>query len=226
MDYQKLSINELIKLCANYPPDERAWREFIRRFEEHIKFYALRELRNKISDREQKQLPEIVQDRVSEVYTKLVDKQHKALKNFIGLHDNAFYVYLATITRNIVINWVVREKKTQSRPNIEKSLDSDERADGSNLRLLIGHVGPEIEVEINIDHLKYKIEVILDSYLRGKQRDRNKLIFKLHFYEELTPDEILHALPRAMTLKTVQNIIANLKKIVRDGLSGGKFESI
>ncbi len=225
MNYQKLSNNELIKLCAQYPPDERAWREFIRRFEENITFYAVRECRNKISSHEKKQLAEIIQDRVSEVYAKLVDKEHKALKNFIGQHENAIFVYLATMTRNIVINWVIKEKKTQSRPNIGGSLD-DETSNGSFLQDLLGHTDPEIFKNIDLDDLKYTIELILNSYLRGKNRDRNKLIFKLHFYQELTPEEILQALPHDLTLKTVQNIIANLKKIIREGLVGGRRESI
>jgi RNA polymerase sigma factor (sigma-70 family) len=207
-------------LCAENPPDENAWREFIQRFEKNIQFYALRECRNKISSHEKKQLPEIVQDRVSEVYAKLVDKQHKALKNFKGQHENAIFVYLATITRNIVINWVIKEKKTQSRPIISGSLD-DDSSNGSFLQDLLGHTDPEVVGDIDLDDLKQKIELILDTYLRGKNRDRNKLIFKLHFYEELTPDEILQALPHDLTLKTVQNIIANLKKIIRDGLTGG-----
>jgi DNA-directed RNA polymerase specialized sigma subunit len=83
----------------------------------------------------------------------------------------------------------------------------------------------DIENDINVEHKKHEIETILNLFLRGKNKNRNKLIFKLHFYEELTAEEIYEHLPYPMTLKTVQNIIANLKKIVRDGLNGGKRET-
>jgi len=218
LNYSKLTNNELIKLCAQNPVDERAWREFIVRFEDNIRYYALRECRNKISGHDRNQFSEIVQDRVSEVYMRLVGKKHKALKDFKGQHENAIFVYLATITRNIVINWVIKEKLTQSRPPIDVSLNDD--TTGSYLQDLLGHTNPETFQQIDLDDLKHKIELILDSNLRGKNKDRNKLIFKLHFYHELTPEEVLQALPHDLTLKTVQNIIANLKNIIRDGLTG------
>lgn len=225
LNYQKLTNCQLIKECAKYPAIESAWREFYGRFNETIHFYALRECRNSISSREKKQLVEIVQDRVSEVYTKLVAKEHKALKDFIGQNENSIYAYLGVSTRRIVINWVIKEKKTQSRPTIDKSIDDDdENSIEQDRDIMLATPRSEISDKINLDHTKHDIETILDAFLRGKNKDRNKLIFKLHFYEDLTAEEVLQALPYKMTLKTVQNIIANLKRIVRAGLSGGKRE--
>jgi len=199
----------------------------VRRFDESIKKYAFRECCNKISSREKKQLPEIIQDRIGEVYCKLVAKEHKALKDFVGKNENSFYVYLAIITRNTVINWVFREKKTQSRPNIEKSIDdSDENTPNADRNINISTGTPDIIQHFDHQHKIGEIETILNFYLRGKNKCRNKLIFKMHFYDGLTAQEIVDGLPYSMTLKTVQNILSNLKKVVQEGLAGGKRESI
>jgi len=227
LNYQKLSNLNLVKECAIYPPNESAWREFVRRFDETIKNYAFRECHNKISSREIKQLSEIIQDRIGEVYGKLVAKEHKALKDFRGHNENSIYRYLAIMTRNTVINWVFREKKTQSRPNIDKSIDdSDENTPNSDRNINISTGTPAIIQQFDYQHKIGEIEAILNSFLRGKNKCRNKLIFQMHFYEGLTAQEIVDGLPYSMTLKTVQNILSNLKKIIQEGLAGGKRESI
>ncbi|MBN1478871.1 sigma-70 family RNA polymerase sigma factor [candidate division KSB1 bacterium] len=196
----------------------------MRRFDEHIKLCALRECRRSISNREKKQLPEIVQDRASEVYAKLVSDNNKALKNFVGLGENSIFVYLAVITRNVVKNWFIREKGTQKRPLIDISLDDS--CENSSLERGFGKTSnsPEVMDVLQYEERKNEIEKILNSYLRGKNRGRNKLIFKMYFYEDFSANEIVKSLPYPLTLKTVENILSHLKKVVQNGLTGGKRE--
>ena len=74
--------------------------------------------------------------------------------------------------------------------------------------------------------LKEDIEHILNNSLTSKDRARNKIIFKLYFYECFTPDEIAEILGLSISAKTVSNIVSRLKNILREELFKQKMETI
>lgn len=225
MDYRAFSNRHLVKACTNTPPDENAWREFVRRFDEHINRCAARECRQNITTREKNQLADIVQDRIGEVYAKLVADNYKALKSFVGLSENSIFVYLAVITRNVTRNWLIREKATQKRPPIDQSLDESHENIAFLERRAAGFSNmPEIIDLMSYEERKKEIDSILHAYLKGKNKVRNKLIFKMYFFEGFSAKEIVDGLPYSLTLKTVENILSHLKKIVQNRLSSGKRE--
>ncbi len=154
-------------------------------------------------------LEELVQDRVQEVYAKLLENDCRALQNFVGKNNDAIFVYLGTIAQNVVINYFVREKGTQKRPNISSSLDALYENQHFNELFLdpsYSYKAPSADDYLNLETLKADIEDILDQYLKGKNKNRNLIIFKLYFYHEYKASEIVDALPYSLSLKTVENM--------------------
>lgn len=218
---EKLSNKRLVYLCAQYPRDEGAWSEFIRRFDQRIRLVVYRAFKEKASPRDMASIEEHVQDRVQEVYQKLLENQCRALNNYVGKNEDSIFLYLGTIAQHVVVNYFVREKATQKRPNISSTISP--KHENQNFRELVqdpnypSHI-PEADDDLNLEDLEAEIESILNHYLRGRHKQRNLIIFKLYFYHEYKASEIVEALPYSLSLKTVENIISHLKKIVQDGL--------
>ena len=219
---KELSNKKLVQHCSRFPRDEEAWSEFIRRFDKRIRLVVYRAFKAKASPRDMALVEEHVQDRVQDVYEKLLEKNCRALQTFVVKNDASIYVYLGTIAQHVVINYFVREKGTQKRPNISSSLDALYENQHFNELFLdpsYSYTGPGADDNLNLETLQAEIESILNQYLRGKHKHRNLIIFKLYFYHEYKAKEIVDALPYSLSLKTVENIISHLKTVVRDGLS-------
>lgn len=221
MNYQALSNRALVKHISKHPHDDRGWNEFVRRFDDYIHLVALRECRKKIARHEKNQLPEIVRDRAAEAYERLCIHDCKALRAFVGDGEKSIYTYLAVITHNTVMNWVKREHGPNSRPIINESLEALlEETPHTELVTIIQQFGyVESGNGIALAELHDKIEKILNRHLRGREFiERNKIIFKLHFFEGFSPQEIVESLPYNISLKRVENIIWDLKKSVKENL--------
>src|SRR5258708_38237192 len=93
MDYGKLSVQELIDRCI--ARDERAWDEFLHRFDEHI----TKACAGSIRGHGRQPTKNLICDLKQDTYKKLCDT---ALCAFKCTHEKAIYGFLATITSNIV----------------------------------------------------------------------------------------------------------------------------
>jgi len=162
---------------------------------------------------------ELVQDLIQDVYLKLVEKDFKALKQFNGTSENAIYLYLGTICRHVVINHILRAT-AQKRPQIQTSIDTPlpgtHQDSAFTLKDVLELPEYDADQEDQIEHLKRKIDTILESKVKGRNSERDKIIFKLYIYEEMTPEEISGYLNFRISSKSVSNIISMLKSVVRD----------
>src|SRR5438552_11419527 len=96
MDYQSLSIDELVRECAERTCPE-AWQEFICRFHRLIASVVMRACREWGV-----RAPDVIEDLIQETYLKLCVDNCALLRNFQSRHENAFLGFLKTVTANVV----------------------------------------------------------------------------------------------------------------------------
>jgi len=189
--------------------------EFCSRFDERIWLIVYRECRDRGLAKQKDQIRQTVQDLVQEVYLNLLKNDCKALTCFIGASENSIYTYLGIIARNVVCNYVTK-MNAQKRPNIDKPLNDTSSGFNDYEIFNISQINKEpIEQDLLLEMLKEEIDLILNQNLKDKYKERNKLIFKLYFYEEFSPDEIASKLGFTVTAKRVLNLVAEFKTLLR-----------
>jgi len=211
MNLKEISHFELINICCQKSQNRDAWIEFCSRYDKHIWLVVFRECIDKDVFVNYSLSKQVVGDLVQEVYMKLVDNDRKALRNFQGAHKNSIYLYLGTIAKNAVRNYLVK-MSAQKRPTIESSLNDSVLVsnDGDKVTVIeqLESKQNSVEDKIKLKILKEEIDEILDKYLKGRTKLRNKIIFKLHFYEGLTAEEIVTQLNFEISESRVINLIS------------------
>lgn len=220
MDFKTLTNKKLIELCAEAPRHEQAWREFCARFDGHIRLMILRECREKHFSKDKPQFEEIFEDLVQEVYFKLVQKNCKALWEFKASTENAIYAYLAIIARNVVRGHFTKEgaKKRRARLVSLEAPAANPSRDGE-LRVIDTIPSPDPGPEARLDHESHKqeLENLIDKLLRGKSKVRDKLIFKLYWFEKFSPEQISAHCGIGLSPKRIINILSGIKKRLTAG---------
>ncbi|MCI0614877.1 sigma-70 family RNA polymerase sigma factor [bacterium] len=215
MDFKTLANTELIELCAEAPRNEQAWTEFCARFDGHIRLMILRECREKQFSKEKPQFAEIFEDLVQEVYLKLVQKNCKALREFKASTANAIFAYLAIIARNVVRSHFTKEgaKKRRARL-VSLEAPAATSAEDGELRVIDTIPSPDPGPEAGLDQesQKQELENSLDTLLTGKSKTRDKLIFKLYWFEKFSPEQISAYCGIGLSPKRIINIISGIKK--------------
>lgn len=205
MDYEKLSNNGLIKHIAETPHDELAWKEFVCRFDEYIRSMVARQCWQK----------KLHEDFVQEVYKKLVRENCKALREFRGETENAIYTFLTVIIRRLILR-----KKSQKHGGKEEPIDPPLPAEEGTKRPIDIIDDPTFrpDININLDDIWRATELRLIQVLKGREKERNIEIYRLFVIEQLSPEEI--AAQMNLAVKRVRNIIAEIRKTLREGGKG------
>lgn len=215
MDFKTFANTKLIELCAEAPRNEQAWAEFCARFDDHIRLMILRECREKHLSKDKSQFEEIFDDLVQDVYFKLVQKNCKALGEYKASTENAIYAYLAIIARNVVRGHLTKEgaKKRRARLVSLEAPAANSLEDGE-LRVIDTIPAPDPGPDANLDRESEKQELasLLDKILTGKSKARDKLIFKLYWFEKFSPEQITAYCGIQLSPKRVINILSGIKK--------------
>src|SRR5689334_6398144 len=88
----RLTVPELLERCRQRPPDEAAWTEFVRRYDQSIRMNVSKTYRLRASQESERrpQFPDdLVEDLVQAVYMRLVQEGNRALKHFEGSRENS-----------------------------------------------------------------------------------------------------------------------------------------
>ncbi len=224
MNLTNLTNNELVELCAQQPDNRSAWMEFYDRFDERIWLVVYRECKQKEIAKHSAPFRQVVQDLVQDVYVRLVENDCKALKDFIGISENSIFTWLGIVAKNVVRNYSIK-MGAKKRPLIGNSIDDIKAI--SKIQIAKDKVSTVYingEDDFSVEYLKEEIEEILERHLRGKGKERNKLIFKLYIYEGFSPDEIASHLKFSLSVKTVRNIISDIKRELREELLKQEME--
>jgi RNA polymerase sigma factor (sigma-70 family) len=226
MDFKTLANTKLIELCAKAPRNEQAWTEFCVRFDDHIRVMILRECREKHLSKDKPQFEEIFEDLVQDVYLKLVQKNCKALWEYRASDENSIYAYLAVIARNVVRGYFTKEGAKKRRARLV-SLDAPaaSSADEGELRVIdiLVASGPGPDANLDSESQKQELENLLGKTLTGKSKARDKLIFKLYWFEKFSPEQISAHCGIRLSPKRIINILSGIKKRLAAGRRAGEF---
>jgi RNA polymerase sigma factor (sigma-70 family) len=210
----ELTVGELLKKCSERPPDEAAWEEFVRRYHTTIKSFVARTYHQKARvdlDRRPQFPEDMIEDLVQGVYIKLVEYQNSALERFEGMHENSIFQYLGMISMNVVRDHF-REVTAQKRPKVTVSIEQLlMRGD----RALTDERPIRVESESSITFAEDEIEQALKKVVKGRNKERDTLIFKLKFYEDLTLNEITKQLGLNLSPVSVGSIINRIVAKIR-----------
>jgi RNA polymerase sigma factor (sigma-70 family) len=195
------------------PADEVAWEEFVRRFHGAIRINVQKTFARKAREEldRKEQFPEdAVEDLVQAVYFRLIEDRSRALIKFEGEHLNSIYQYLAMISVNVVRDYF-REMKAQKRPKLSHSLE--EILDSGH------HDFPSQESAGGIGDIYGQIETALRKSVSGKNRDRDMLIFKLHYFDGLNSEEIIRVMKLDISTIGVNSILSRIVKRMKSYIS-------
>jgi RNA polymerase sigma factor (sigma-70 family) len=189
----ELNVTELLRRCAARPVDEAAWQEFIFRYHGTIRAFVTRTFNQRVyadAALRGQSLDGIIEDLMQGVYVKLVSGDAGALTRFEGAHENSIHQYLGMIAVNVVRDHF-RGVRAISRSRLTFSLDQLlEEGDHALAREGVDVAVSPDQADRNVTVAQDEIEELLRRVIKGRNRDRDILIFKLRFFDELTPAEI------------------------------------
>lgn len=211
--FQKFSAVELVVHCAN-ENNQRAWQEFVRRFQTHICHFAQRELRAQHLAQDS----EMVRDTMQEIYLRLLANDRNALKSFRGDNEFRLLAYLAIIVKNVITD-LTRKELTKKRAANMVSLD--ESLTGKQTNLTIADTLPASN-EVSPDYILIEnltpnnLKKLLSKVLSGANIKRDAMIFQLHVLDGLTSKEIASLPALNMTEVGVMAVIHRTKEKLRE----------
>jgi len=203
MDYQVLSIDELVRECAEHPCAE-AWEEFIRQCQPVIAKVALRACREWSVTAQ-----DVVEDRVQDTFTKLFDDHCSLLRRFRPTHENSFLGYLKVVTANVVYDHFRAEHA--DRRDVGNTTELNEAV--HHLQQEVGSMDSE-ELEIFLN----EIDDLLRQRGNGPVEQRERAIFWLYYRHGLTAKEIASIPAIKLTVKGVESCIHRLTLYVKECL--------
>lgn len=213
-------ICELLQRCCARPHDEAAWHELVCRFHSTIKTTVARTYHHKAkqdTDRKEQFHDDVVDDLVQTVYCRLIENSSLALERFENAHLNSIYGYLMMISVNVVRDYF-REAKALKRPRLALSLDDIVAIDATACG--VGHcsalsASPSIARPGSSITME-DVDSALSRAVGRRNRARDILIFKLHYIEGMTLDEIADVLGKSISKVGINSILTRVTKRVRE----------
>jgi RNA polymerase sigma-70 factor (ECF subfamily) len=205
--YAKVSSAELVRVCAN-STDERAWAEFIRRFQMVIASTVLRTARQ-WGEPPRALLDDLVQD----TYLKLCENNSRLLAGFRPRREDSIYGFLKVVAANVVHDHfksalAVKRGAGLTEPVLEPS-QTDQATDGSK-------IFDEVSHRLQLD----QIEKILRQVTAGKDQERKRTIFWLRHRFGLTASEIASIPSIGLTTEGVESVLMRLATMIRGHVMG------
>lgn len=201
----ELSNTELIHRITNSPNNRLAWKEFFRRFDDHIRAVVVR-LSQKLNSKD------ILNDLVQDVYAMLVAHDMRVLKQFKGIRESSIYVFLTLVTRSVCLMY--RAKMVAMKGN-RRASQKNELDEGFRLiDTLADPYASSPDERLLLESVEQEIESVLEEVLPQKNIERNKAIFKMFVFEEMSVTNIAQRFN--LSSRTVNNIITTIRKKIRE----------
>lgn len=212
-EIEKLDNYDLIKLCLENK-EEKVWEEFYLRFNQCIEYYVKKALFLYKNNSYVKEIEfvSLQEDLVQEIYVKLLANDYKALRSYKDKDkDKSFYSYLHKISVNTVVDYF-RHLDKQKRQGVELSLEKANRELSKDF--FSSKLNP-----CDLTILKCELEDILNKALSSTQSKRNKKIFILFTVLGMTSKEIIEVFDTPLTTDTIENVVKNIRKYLREFLA-------
>jgi len=209
-----LTNNQFIRQLSKDLKNEQHWVEFCRRFDKSIHIVVTRECKANGLKENHPQFNDLIRDLVQDVYSQLLDKDCNALQKFIGASEKSIYTYLGIISRNVVSNQLNRLnilKKIKSETSLDAIITIKE---STEVKIQDFIQSPQFDPERELILID-EVDKFLDDYLQSKDKNRDKIIFKLYFYEGYSPKEIFAYFDFNLSLKSIRNLISKIHSEMR-----------
>ncbi len=200
--YAGLSSTELVRVCAG-SNDERAWAEFIRRFQVVIAAAVLRTGR-RWCEPSRAQLDDLVQD----TYLKLCENDSRLLRSFQPRHEDSIYGFLKVVAANVVHD------------HFKSALAAKRGANQTEAMVELVQMDPKTAGADAFDAVSQRIQLEqVDRVLRlvtaGKDQQRKRTIFWLRHRQGLTASEIASIPSIGLTTEGVESVLMRLAIVIR-----------
>lgn len=214
----ELTVKELLQRCAARPIDEAAWQEFVRRYHPTIRAFVMRTFKQKIHvgiDHMQQFPDGTIEDLIQAVYVKLINDDTNPLVRFEGEYDNSIYQYLGIIATNVVRDHF-RVAMAQKRPRLTFSLDQlSEEGDYALANEGFEVVAPSPDQQRDVTVAQGEIEEVLRRVIKGRNSARDILIFKLRFFDGMSPSEIARSIGEELPSIAISTILSRVARRIR-----------
>jgi RNA polymerase sigma-70 factor (ECF subfamily) len=196
---------ELVRACAGLD-DERAWSEFMSRFQVVIATAVLRTTRL-WCDPSQAPLDDLIQ----ETYLKLCENNARLLRSFEPQQENSIYGFLKVVAANVAhdhfkATMAAKRGVSQTQAMAEPFQDEPTmlRADSFDV------VSHRLQIE--------QIDKILMQITAGKDQERKRAVFWLRHQQGLTAGEIASIPSIGLTTEGVESMLLRLAMMIRSHL--------
>jgi RNA polymerase sigma-70 factor, ECF subfamily len=200
--YPEFSSAELVRACAG-SKDEKAWAEFIRRFQVVIAAAVLRTARQ-WGEPSSPQLDDLIQD----TYLKLCEDDSRLLRSFQPRHEDSIYGFLKVVSANVVHDHFksaqAAKRGAGQTETILEPLQMDPKtagADGFNT------VTQRLQLE--------QVDKVLRQVTAGKDQERNRTIFWLRHRLGLTAGEIAAIPSMGLSTEGVESVLMRVAIMIR-----------
>jgi len=206
--FADFSSTQLVRMCAG-SRNEKAWEEFIRRFQPVVAAAALRTVR-RWSEAAYPQLDDLIQD----TYLKLCEDDCNLLRSFQSEHEDSIYGFLKVVAANVVhdhFKSALAAKRGASRTEaIAEPLMADLKAPGIEGLDLVTQ-------RLRLD----QIDTILRQVTAGKGKDqeRNRAIFWLRHRLGFTAREIAQIPSIKLTTEGVESVLGRLLAAIQSHMA-------
>lgn len=210
--FKNISNLELIRKCTQKSQYwNNIWQEFEKRFAEKISLFVYREFRKLNGYKYTNQPDETLKDLGQEVYIRLLDKDAKALKNFKGEHESSFFAYLNQISISVVKNFITHQQTEKRALEVHRQYSQRDK-DYLQQEPSDTETGDELEAKF----LKEYIINILQKHYKSRHIPRDIYIFKLYYFEGLSPKEIVKICPAKITASGIESLISRMKHFLQE----------
>jgi RNA polymerase sigma factor (sigma-70 family) len=176
---EPFSSADLLRLCGDRLTDAALWKEFQRRFHETVLTFVMRAMCNAFRNDCLEQACDMAQD----VYLRMLDNNGRMLRSFKGDTDFSVKAFLSRVAVNVVSDHYRRSQAEKRRPaeviSIEDARQQKREIPGEAVELDIASILSWIDVER-----------LMDSESDRRNAARNVLIFKLHYVDGFSVQEI------------------------------------
>jgi RNA polymerase sigma factor (sigma-70 family) len=192
-DPRLLDSLTLVTVCAANPAHHALWSEFLRRFGGQIKLFIRGTLQRSVGDaafyRESKALSGVtVADLFQDTVMRLVENNCIALKRFSGTTEEQLSAYFAVVARSVVRDYL-RRQRALKRPRWQSMVESEALGEGETRDVSGFRSYPSPDRTILARELG-EISVQTIANQSGANANRDRLMFRLYFYEGLTHEQI------------------------------------
>jgi RNA polymerase sigma-70 factor (ECF subfamily) len=200
--YAKFSSTELVRACAG-SKDERAWTEFIQRFQLVIAAAVLRTAR-RWGELSRPQLEDLIQD----TYLKLCENDSRLLRSFQPRQDDSIYGFLKVVAANVVHDHfksarAAKRGAGQTEAIMEPVQIASKMAGADSFDA----VSQRLQLE--------QVEKVLRQVTAGKDQERKRAIFWLRHRQGLTASEIAAIPSIGLTTEGVESVLMRLAAMIR-----------